>query len=381
MPRKQQSSIVGSCFLPLIAGVVLLLALLVIVLKGIPARTNQLYGPSQADLNPLQEYFISITLIQKKDSLTQPINPLGQPMEFEVQVGESTPSIIGRLYAQGLIADPGSFRSYLVYTGLDTSLQAGRYQLSPAMTAVEIAEVMQETLPTEANLYIFAGWRLEEIARALPTSGLEVAEKAFISSAQLGSLNHPVQSYLPPGASFEGFLYPGEYILSRELTAPKLITVFLDRFQEKLTQEIQGGFTQQDLSVYEAVTLASIIQREAVVADEMPLIASVFLNRLQAGMPLAADPTIQYALGYNETQQKWWTNPLNAADLQFDSLYNTYLYPGLPPGPISNPGIESLRAVAFPAQTPYFYFRAVCDGSGRHAFAESYDEHLNNACP
>jgi UPF0755 protein len=190
-----------------------------------------------------------------------------------------------------------------------------------------------------------------------------------------------VQSYLFPGASFEGFLFPGEYSLSRELDAPKLISALLDHFQEELTQEIIGGFEQQELSVYEAVSLASIVQREAIVADEMPLIASVFLNRLQAGMSLAADPTVQYALGYNDTQQKWWTNPLSAADLQFDSLYNTYLYPGLPPGPISNPGIQALRAVAFPAQTPYYYFRAVCDGSGKHAFAESYEEHLNNACP
>jgi UPF0755 protein len=113
----------------------------------------------------------------------------------------------------------------------------------------------------------------------------------------------------------------------------------------------------------------------------MPLIASVFLNRLAAGMPLEADSTAQYALGYQEKTHTWWKNPLSLGDLQVDSPYNTYLYGGLPPGPISNPGLNALRAVAFPAQAEYYYFRAACDGSGEHNFAETFEEHLQNACP
>jgi UPF0755 protein len=113
----------------------------------------------------------------------------------------------------------------------------------------------------------------------------------------------------------------------------------------------------------------------------MPLIASVFLNRLNADIKLDADPTVQYAVGYNAAQATWWTNPLSFEDLQLDSPYNTYLYAGLPPGPICNPSIDALRSVAFPAQTPYYFFRAACDGSGRHLFAETFDEHVNNACP
>ena len=140
------------------------------------------------------------------------------------------------------------------------------------------------------------------------------------------------------------------------------------------------GFMNQGLTIYQAVTLASIIQREAIVEEEMPLIASVFLNRLAASKNLAADPTVQYALGYNESQQTWWTNPLSAEDLQIDSPYNTYLYAGFPPTPISNPGLNALRSVAFPAQTPYYYFRAACDDTGRHLFSETFEEHLQNAC-
>jgi UPF0755 protein len=113
----------------------------------------------------------------------------------------------------------------------------------------------------------------------------------------------------------------------------------------------------------------------------MPLIASVLLNRQAIGMPLEADSTVQYAQGYNQDQVTWWTNPLSSQDLLIDSVYNTYRYPGLPPGPIANPGVSALRAVAYPATTPYYYFRAACDGSGKHTFAETYQEHLENACP
>ena len=152
-------------------------------------------------------------------------------------------------------------------------------------------------------------------------------------------------------------------------------------FETQVTPELRNGFITMGLDLCQAVTLASIVQREAVLEDEMPMIASVFYNRLNSGAVLASDPTVQYALGYNQSQSTWWTNPLSTQDLQIDSAYNTYIYPGLPPGPIANPGLAALRAVAFPAQTPYYYFRAACDGSGRHLFAETYEEHLKNACP
>jgi UPF0755 protein len=153
------------------------------------------------------------------------------------------------------------------------------------------------------------------------------------------------------------------------------------RFDESISSEMRQGFENQGLSLQEAVTLASIVQRETIIEDEMPIIASVFYNRLRNGIKLETDPTVQYALGYNELQKTWWTNPLSLDDLKFESLYNTYLYSGLPPSPIANPGLSALRAAAFPAKTPYYYFRAACDGSGRHQFAETFQEHLGNACP
>ncbi len=148
----------------------------------------------------------------------------------------------------------------------------------------------------------------------------------------------------------------------------------------RVTPELLDGFEAQGLSIYEAVTLASIIEREAVVAEERPRIAGVFLNRLEQGMKLETDPTVQYALGL-QADGGWWKTDLTSQDLQFDSPFNTYLHPGLPPGPIANPGLSSLEAVAEPIDTDELYFRALCDGSGRHAFARTFEEHLQNACP
>jgi UPF0755 protein len=186
---------------------------------------------------------------------------------------------------------------------------------------------------------------------------------------------------LPPQASLEGFLLPDAYTLPRDLTTEQLIATFLNNFKNQVSGEIRNGFTHQGLALYEGVTLASIVEREALRDDEKPMIASVFLNRLAAEMRLDADPTVQYILENQPERGGWWPVPLLSADLQLDSPYNTYIYPGLPPGPIANPGLSALCAVAFPAQTPYYYFRAVCDGSKQHVFARTYEEHVQNACP
>jgi UPF0755 protein len=171
------------------------------------------------------------------------------------------------------------------------------------------------------------------------------------------------------------------YEIDRDISLNGFIEKILGSFNQNLTPELKQGFSRQGLDVYQAVILASIIQRESVVSSEMPMIASVFLNRLRAGMKLDSDPTVQYALGYNHDKKTWWTNPLSLDDLKIDSPYNTYLYMGLPPGPISNPGLEALKAVAFPDESPYYYFRAACDNSGTHVFSVSFDEHVSKSCP
>jgi UPF0755 protein len=249
------------------------------------------------------------------------------------------------------------------------------------MTPVEIAEAMLDATPAFVSFNVLAGWRIEEIAAALPTSGLGFPPEAFLGAAFSVPPGYSFSSQMPANQSLEGFFLPDSYLIAREASPQEFIAVMLDNFEDKVTNALRDGFAQQGLSMYEAVTIASIVQREAVVEEERPTVASVFLNRIAAGIKLDADPTVQYAIGFNPAQNTWWTNPLSLADLQFDSPYNTYLYAGFPPGPIANPGLSALEAVAFPAQTEYFYFRAACDGSGRHRFAVTFEEHQANACP
>jgi UPF0755 protein len=347
----------------------------------IPSRAQQAFGPPAKNLDFLERTYLSTLLILNKNEMATSLDPNGVSQTFNVALGEPTISIVQRLKDEGLIQSEDAFRRYLVYSGMDTSIQAGEYNISPSMTGLEIARALQDPTPTHVKFNILPGWRIEEIASALPTSGLGFSPQEFLAAARTGEQSFAFSSKLPLGSTLEGFFFPDLYQLPRTVTVDEFIKTILENFDVKLTPAIQQGFNRQGLDIYQAVTLASIVQREAMSDDEMPKIASVFLNRLRADMSLDSDPTVQYAIGFNLTQNTWWTNPLSLEDLKLNSPYNTYLYPSLPPGPISNPGLAALNAVAFPAETPYFYFRAACDGSGRHLFAKTLEEQLGNACP
>lgn len=358
-----------------IAFIILCVVLTIFV---IPSKAAQLYGPPSGRLSFLQVIQYSAELIWDDGLLTTPLDSNAPQQHFMVQQGESVASIADRLQQDGLISDASMFRDYLIYTGLDTSVQAGNYDLSPAWSIVDIAHKMQNATSTHVTFVVLPGWRMEEIAASLPTSGLNITPDAFLATARAP---RPGFDYLSGAASMEGFLYPDSYILPRVTTTDELIEVFIRNFDLHLTSDLRDGFSRQGLTIYQAVTLASIVQREAVHADEAPMIASVYLNRLKIGMRLEADPTAQYALGYNAAQQTWWTNPLSMDDLKINSPYNTYVTDGLPPSPISNPGSAALRAVAFPADSSYYYFSARCDDSGYHNFAQTFQEQLQNLCP
>ena len=320
----------------------------------------------------------SVLLLWYDGLLTQPLDSSGAEQTFTVEVGESVDTVANHLQSVGLIRDAEALRSYMIYSGMDTSMQAGEYKLSTAMSPMDIAHELQDATPEEVTFVVLPGWRLEEIADSLPTSGLPVTYDEFLSAAKT-----PPQDYdfLTGASSIEGFVYPDSYIFSRKISVNEIINDMLRNFSAHLTLDLKNGFERQGLSVYQAVTLASLVEREAVHEEEQPLIASVYLNRLKIGMKLDADPTVQYAIGYNFLQQSWWTNPLSLLDLEVNSIYNTYKYPGLPPSPIANPSLSAMHAVAFPAETTYYFFRAKCDGSGFHEFSETFDEHLQNACP
>jgi UPF0755 protein len=366
-------------------GCIAILCLGICLLFGgyleINRRAEATFGPPSPRLSSIQRMRLSAELLLQNDQLQPPINPLGDSETFQIPLGLSPLVIASQLESAGLIPNAGAFINFLTYTGLDTTLQAGEYTLSPASSPIEIAYILQDATPSEVTLSILSGWRKEEIAATLPTSGLEISPQEFINAASNPGNFANLPLDFPQTGNLEGFFPPGSYRLPRGITADQLVSFLVGEFSANLTPELLGGIQNQGLNVYQAVTLASIVEREAIVGEEMPLIASVFFNRLEIGMALEADSTVQYARGFNLEQNTWWTNPLSSRDLQFDSPYNTYLYPGLTPGPIANPSLQAMRAVAFPAQTPYYYFRATCDQSGKHTFSETFEEHLNKSCP
>ncbi|MHB8194223.1 MAG: endolytic transglycosylase MltG [Bellilinea sp.] len=347
---------------------------------SIPGMAQKTFGTASPSLSHFQKIQYSTQLLLNREKLLTPVNSGGVAVPFKVEIGESVNSVSLRLEQASLVQSAEAFRLYLIYAGLDTNLQAGNYEISPAWNSLEVAAKLQDATPAVITFTILPGWRVEEIAASLPTTGLDISPGEFLQAVRNPSAQWMAALGISSG-SMEGFLFPGEYQLPRETDLSGLIITLIDAFNASVTPELKAGFEQQGLDLQEAVTLASIVQREAMVEDEGPMIASVFYNRLAAGIKLDSDPTVQYAVGYNDVQGTWWTNPLSYADLETDSAYNTYRYAGLPPGPISNPGITALQSVANPASSPYYYFRARCDGTALHNFAVTFEEHLQNSCP
>ncbi|MGB9724463.1 MAG: endolytic transglycosylase MltG [Chloroflexia bacterium] len=307
---------------------------------------------------------------------------------FVIEPGETTAGIAHRLAEQNLIRAiwpiPADwlFRTWAWVRGMDGRLEAGRHVLRYGMTLDEILEALAVS-PTveEITFTIREGLRLEEVAEVLEAQDVMSAEEFLEAVKQ--PYDYDFLADRPEGASLEGYIFPDTYTVPRTYTPTQVVDFILQNFDRQFDAEMRQEVQVQGRTVYEVVTLASIVEREAVVDAERPIIAGVFLNRLKAGWPLAADPTVQYALGYNARQGTWWPvlyfDELGIESLdEIDSPYNTYRYAGLPPGPICNPGLASLRAALQPAQTDYYFFVAKNDGSGEHAFARTAEEHAAN---
>lgn len=364
------AALAGTCILAAAAG----------LLAGAVPDAFASLGSADPNHAPFERAFLAGYLLINSPRLDQPAGHIREQVEFSVEPGSSAAEVAARLAELNVVNDPTLLQRYLRYRGLDRSIEAGRYLLSGAMTPKEIARQLRSASSQRTALTVPEGWRNEQIAEAVEALDVGIPPEAFLNAAQGRPDSYSFSPQLPNEGDLEGFLFPDTYFVDQDTSAVELVLTMLDNFETKVTPDLRRGFEQQGLSLYEAVTLASIVEREAVVADERPLIASVFLNRLLREMRLDADPTVQYALG-RQPDGSWWKQGLTHDDLALDSPYNTYVYPGLPPGPIANPGLASLEAVARPAESSFLYFRAACDGSGRHQFAVTFEEHVANECP
>lgn len=285
-----------------------------------------------------------VAAVNKKDS-SQKV--------FVIPKGAAIRVIGNDLKEQGLIRDPVVFFIYIKKNNLEYKIQAGSYKLSPSMNLAQIMETINHgTIDTWVT--IPEGYRSEEIA--------EVLEKEIPTFEA---------SWVPTLKQEEGYLFPDTYLIPKDADIETVISIMKNNFYAKIESI---GLSQTDPKLSEIVILASLIEREALRDDEKPMIASVLYNRLNDGMALDIDATLQYAKGKNSAG-KWWEVPLGA-DRKIDSPYNTYLYPGTPPGPIANPGIEAISAAKDPASSDYFFY--IHDPKGNVHFAKTLSEHNAN---
>lgn len=342
-------------------------------------------GGANPELGLIKAAYLHFNLLRNQTQLNEPADSFAGTTIFTLESGTSAQSLAQDLEGRGIITDAGLFSDYLAFYGLDRDLEAGVYELSPAMSIPVIARKFSTGDTAQVVIRVNEGWRREQIAEAVDQlPSLSFTGGDFLHATAQGAVvpeEFFLSGDLPEGATLEGFLYPDTYILPITATANDLVSLMLNNYLSNVTEAMRRDAAERGWSMYQIVTLASVVEREVIYSDEAPEVASVFYNRLADGMKLESCPTVQYVLGYSQAELSWWPADLTLEQYTTsDSPFNTYLYPGLPPAPIANPGIDSIKAAIYPETTPYFFFRAACDGSGKHNFAITYEEHLANAC-
>jgi len=290
---------------------------------------------------------------------TLPVNSQDKtPMIFVVEKGESVSAIARKLESQKLIRNRLAFYLLVKQLGSEKQIQAGDFRLYRTMSAQKLAEELTHgTL--DVWLTVIEGMRVEEIA-ALLSKDLDIPSSVFIAKA----------------GPYEGFLFPDTYLIPKGATSEQVITILRRNFDSKVNSSLRSQFKLRGLSLNGAVTLASVLEREAQSLVDKKMVAGILYNRLEIGMPLQVDATVQYLLGYSDQERTWWRKGLSNNDLETESEYNTYLNPGLPPNPIANPGLDSLTAVAYPTTNDFLYY--LTDNSGVMHYAKTLDNHNRN---
>jgi UPF0755 protein len=287
----------------------------------------------------------------------------------EIPPGIGTVGMSQRLAEAGVVRSAATFRVAVWVRGAGRRLQAGEYRFDRPMTATEVVDKIARGDVYLRTITFREGLTIRQMAELYESRGFGPAQE-FVKAAGNADAIRPLD---PDARDLEGYLFPDTYTLPRRVTAEQIVSRMVAGFQKVLTPELRRQAAARGLSVRELVTLASIVEKETGKAEERPLVAAVYANRLRIGMGLQCDPTVIYAL---EREGRFNGN-LTREDLHnYDSPYNTYRYAGLPPGPIAAPGKASLEAAANPADASYLYFVSRNDGS--HAFATTLDEHNRN---
>jgi peptidoglycan lytic transglycosylase G len=290
--------------------------------------------------------------------------------ERQVTIEPGTPviQILQTLQTEGIIADANMARFYLVYFMGDPALQAGDYSFRGPLSTPDVLEKLARGQVVTESVTLIEGLTLEEAADRLEQAGLGRRE-VFLDLMRSPEL---IADLDPEAPDLEGYLFPETYSFARHTDEQTVVATLVKTFRQRWEKEVRPLLGDSPPSLREIVTLASIVEKEARVPTERPLIAGVYANRVEQGIGLRADPTVVYAL----KRLGRWNGNIRRSDLQLDSPYNTYRYAGLPPGPICSPGLASLEAAADPADVPYLYF--VSRNDGTHVFSSTLQEHNRN---
>jgi UPF0755 protein len=286
----------------------------------------------------------------------------------EIPQGAASAEIRRRLLEAGVVSDEVTLRTALWWSGRSRSLQAGEYRFDQPMSALAVIEKIASGDVYTQRLTFPEGLTIAEMAKVFESRGFGPARE-FVKAASDGSL---VKDLDAKASDLEGYLFPETYPLPRRADASRVVGMMVDRFRSLYDETLRARAKELGMTTRQVVTLASLIEKETARADERPLVAAVYRNRMMRGMGMQADPTVVYAL----MKAGKYNGNIRREDLSFDSPYNTYRYPGLPPGPIAAPGRASIDAALAPADVPYLYFVSRNDGS--HVFATTLTEHNAN---
>lgn len=300
--------------------------------------------------------------------------------QIEIQMGDSSAQIARRLLDARAIDSVRRFEIIAQLLGWERRLEPGVYSFEPGLTTLEVARRIHSGETSPWRVTIPEGLRVEQVSELLIEAEIVTADAFTDALADPANAIGTLAAERPPGVSLEGYLAPSTFSFPLGSSASRAVRLMLERFDASMTADLRARIAASGRSLHEILTIASIIEREALLDDERPLISAVIWNRLAIGMPLQMDSTVQYALGSVPDQAArfgYWKHPLTLDDLEVGSAHNTYAVDGLPPTPIAAPSIASIAAAAAPADVPYLYF--IGRGDGTHAFATTYDEHLANA--
>lgn len=307
-------------------------------------------------------FCVNILLIISGIYIASLFNPLNsdqtKEQQFVIPKGQSISMIGSRLKEEGLIKSDLIFKLIVKKEKLENKIQAGSFKLSPSMNLLEIANSLT-TGTEDAWVTIQEGWRNEEIAESMVRQGFEFFDK---------------DEFLRLARNSEGKLFPDTYLVPQQISAQQFYNLLINTFDKKIA-ELEDDIDKSGKTLDEIIIMASLVEREGRGYENLRTVSGILWNRIEIGMALQVDATLQYAKGYSLIYKTWWGEP-TAQDKEVDSPYNTYLNTGLPPSPISNPGLDALRATINPIQSDYLYY--IHDKSGQGHYATSYDEHLEN---